>query len=694
MFQQSLWSAALAALLMFPSSSSAQDPAPESTSSQPASSDPAARSEATYFDEVIVTGARDQAPSTVVLDPKAPQQPLPAHDGASLLRTIPGFSQVRKGGIDADPVFRGQAGSRLGIVVDGTAVAGGCGNRMDPPTAYIAPVAFDRVEVVKGPQSVRHGGGHSAAVVIFERTSALLDDQTSRGHVALVGGSAERNDQSFDVTFGSNRATVRAIATRSANDDYRDGDGTTIHSRGERWSADLDLLWRPSDRGEIVLSAGRSDGEAAYADRAMDGIVFDRRAFALRGSWMFARARGPIEAEARAFSSEVDHLMDNFTLRTPIGARMASNPTRENLGARALARFAPAPSVEVELGAGWDRDQHTARATMNEDMMPLAGVSPTQDAEYSSFGSYAEATFKPRRGGSLVMGLRVDQWEAEDLRQRLGIGMMARPNPTASVSRDDLLWSSFVRWSSTPTNTTQLSVGLGTTTRFPDYWELFATDRQGESSISAFHLAPESTTQLDLGLRSANRTWLTSMSLFVADHRDLILLDNRTAAKPGITVSRNVEATTWGGEASVVRRFEQWRADATVAVVRGENRTDSVPLAQIPADELRLGLGWDDGTWSAGGLMRLVADQDRVDIGAGSIAGLDLGPSDGFAVLSLNGAWRPRPGWLVAVGVDNVLDESYVEHLSRSAAAIPGFDPIGRVAEPGRTLWLRLTLEW
>jgi iron complex outermembrane receptor protein len=694
MFQQFLWSASLAALLVFPSSASAQNPASDSTNPQPASGDPATRSESTYFDEVIVTGARDQAPSTVVLDPKAPQQPLPAHDGASLLRTIPGFSQVRKGGIDADPVFRGQAGSRLGIVVDGTAVAGGCGNRMDPPTAYITPTAFDRVEVVKGPQSVRHGGGHSAAVVIFERTSALLDDQTSRGHVALVGGSAERNDQSFDVTFGSNRGTVRAIATRSANDDYRDGDGTTIHSEGERWSADLDLLWRPSDRGEIVLSAGRSDGEAAYADRAMDGIVFDRRAFALRGSWMFASPRGPIEAEARAFSSEVDHVMDNFTLRVPTGPRMASNPTRENLGARALARLAPAPSVELELGASWDRDQHTTRATMNEDMMPLAGVSPTEDAEYSSLGSYAEVTYKPRRGGSLVLGLRADQWKAEDLRQRLGMGMMAPPNPTANATRDDLLWSTFVRWSSALTSATQLSVGLGTTTRFPDYWELFATDRQSETSTSAFLVDPESTTQFDLGLRSEGQRWLTSISVFVADHRDLILLDNRTATKPGITVSRNIDATTWGGEASVVRRWQQWRADATLAVVRGDNRTESVPLAQIPADELRLGLGWDDGTWAAGGLLRLVADQDRVDIGAGSIAGLDLGPSDDFAALSLNGAWRPRQGWLVAVGVDNVLDESYVEHLSRSAAAIPGFDPIARVAEPGRTLWLRLTLEW
>ncbi|HKJ90377.1 MAG TPA: hypothetical protein VJ960_04550, partial [Oceanipulchritudo sp.] len=52
-------------------------------------------------------GAR---PLSVVLDPKAPAQPIPAQDGAEILRAIPGFTVIRKGGTDGDPVLRGMAG--------------------------------------------------------------------------------------------------------------------------------------------------------------------------------------------------------------------------------------------------------------------------------------------------------------------------------------------------------------------------------------------------------------------------------------------------------------------------------------------------------------------------------------------------------------------------------------------------------
>ena len=57
-------------------------------------------------EEIVVAGARMNEPLTVVTDPKAPRQPLPAHDGADYLKTIPGFSVIRKGGTDGVPVFR------------------------------------------------------------------------------------------------------------------------------------------------------------------------------------------------------------------------------------------------------------------------------------------------------------------------------------------------------------------------------------------------------------------------------------------------------------------------------------------------------------------------------------------------------------------------------------------------------------
>lgn len=75
--------------------------------------------EATTLGQVVVTAPAMDAPLTVTTDPRAPRQPVPAHDGADYLKNIPGFSVIRKGGTDGDPVFRGMAASRLGILLDG-----------------------------------------------------------------------------------------------------------------------------------------------------------------------------------------------------------------------------------------------------------------------------------------------------------------------------------------------------------------------------------------------------------------------------------------------------------------------------------------------------------------------------------------------------------------------------------------------
>src|SRR5437868_8880795 len=96
-------------------------------------------------------------PLVIVTDPKTPRQPLPASDGADYLNTIPGFTSVRSGGTNGDPVLRGMFGSRLNILANGMPTLGACPNRMDAPTSYIAPESYDKVTVVKGPQTVLYG---------------------------------------------------------------------------------------------------------------------------------------------------------------------------------------------------------------------------------------------------------------------------------------------------------------------------------------------------------------------------------------------------------------------------------------------------------------------------------------------------------------------------------------------------------
>jgi iron complex outermembrane receptor protein len=156
------------------------------------------------------------------------------------------------------------------------------------------------------------------------------------------------------------------------------------------------------------------------------------------------------------------------------------------------------------------------------------------------------------------------------------------------------------------------------------------------------------------------------------------------------TITRNVDASTWGGEADLGWRFaEHWKCDASLAYVRGENDTDARPLAQLPPLETRLGLAYTQRAWSAGALLRLVAVQDRIALNQGNIVGQDLGRTAGFGTVAINASWRATTRMRLTAGVDNVFDQTYAEHISRAGSMVPGFVQTARVNEPGRFLWLR-----
>ena len=663
---------------------------------------PAARAQVEPLEPVVVTAERDDAPLKVTTDPRKPRQPLPAHDGADYLKTIPGFSVIRKGGTDGDPVLRGMAGSRLGILLDGEHILGGCGGRMDPPTAYVFPEAFDRITVIKGPQGVLNGPGNSAGVVLFERDARRYAEPGAGFHGSLLGGSFGRHDEVLDARAGSPSGEARAIVTRSHSNDYEDGARQRVHSRYTRWSASAALAWTPDERTRLELTGATSDGEAAYADRAMDGTKFKRTNAGLR---LRKDGISPLveSVEVRAFHNYVDHVMDNYSLRafqpTAMMANPAvSNPDRETRGAKAVAGLRPGDDNRVAVGVDWQSNDHTVRNSMNQPAMPYDAKPRLDDASFSNRGVFGEWTHEHPGSGRLVAGLRLDRWRAEDRRATisLGKGPMAavRPNPTAGEERSDTLASGFARVErDLAGKATTLYAGLGRAQRFPDYWELFS-DREGVDSISAFGIRPERTTQVDAGVLHRAADWNASLSAFAGRIDDYILIQSgvaRTNPMRTAVVARNVDAKTRGLEAGLGYAFAgHWNADATLAWVRGDNDTDGTPLAQQPPLEARLVLAREGPKWSAGALLRAVARQGRVDPGKGNIAGQDIGPTAGFAIFSVNAGYRFSKSVTLTAGVDNLFDRTYAEHLSRAGAMMPGYVQTTRVNEPGRTYWLKL----
>lgn len=655
------------------------------------------------LDPYVVTSASVLSPLETSLDPTQPAQPLPAQDGADILKSIPGMSLIRKGGTDGDPVFRGMAGSRLGIQADGQICLGGCGSRMDPPTAYIFPAAYDSVRLLKGPQTVLYGPGQSAGVVLFENLE--VDIPQSGLITSLTFGSWNRLDTNIESTAAMDSLALSIAAIRTHSGDYSDGNGSKVHSEHTRWSIQPRLSYSPNENTLLELSAIKSDGEAAYADRSMDGIAFDRNSYSARFRQQNISPAFE-ELQLEIGYNYVDHVMDNFSLREFSPTMMmpnasVSNPERTTRLARVKARFAEfGTSGNLTLGLDHQADTHRLRSTMNEDTMPYEGMARDETAQFHQLGAFFEYTHPLSENHRLVTGLRLDQWSVDDRRESIRIGMMQRqPNPTANSTDDTALTSGFLRWERTgATPADRLFVGIGHVERFPDYWELFRYE--GADSLSAFSVQPEGTTQVDIGagFNLVNRGSLT-LSAFYNDIRDFILIDS-TFSKPDAmgsfrkaTVARNIAARTWGAEAALSWAFsESLFLESTIAHTFGGNETDGLPLAQIPPLEATASLKWKHHAWTLGTLLRAVDQQDRVAPGQGNIAGQDLGTSEGFATIALHATWDPTQRVRLAFGIDNLLDKTYSEHLSRAGAAVVGYIQTTQINEPGRTFWTRIDI--
>ncbi|MDR6949163.1 iron complex outermembrane receptor protein [Pseudomonas sp. 2957] len=649
----------------------------------------------------VITAIAPSSPLTIVTNPKDPRQPVPASDGGDYLKTIPGFALVRNGGTNGDPVLRGMFGSRLNILTNGSMMLGACPGRMDAPTSYISPETYDSLTVIKGPQTVLWGPGASAGTVLFDREPENFGELGTRVNASLLAGSHGRFDKVVDAAAGGPLGYVRVIGNTAHSDDYRDGNNDIVASRYDKWNGDVALGWTPDADTLIELTAGKGDGEARYAGRGMDGSQFLRESLGLRLEK--SNISEVLEKlEAQVYYNYADHVMDNYTLRTPSGTGMmagpmASNVDRRTLGARIKATWRWA-DVQLITGLDAQTNEHRQRSSMGIDT--YKDLPYSKDADFHNYGVFSEMTWYAAERDRLITGARVDRASAKDYRQTTGSGMMSRPNPTADDTRADTLPSGFIRYEHDLADSpTTLYAGLGHAQRFPDYWELFSPKSGPAGSVNAFDsIKPEKTTQFDFGVNYKSADLEAWASGYIGVVRDYILFDY-TPGMMGMSTSRaeNIDARIMGGELGAAYNLtDHWKADATLAYAWGKNSSDGSALPQMPPLDARFGLTYSEAKWSAGALWRVVAAQHRIDANKGNVVGKDYAQSSGFGVFSLNGAYRINQHWKVSSGVDNLFGKAYAEHLNLAGNAgfgYPANDPQA-LNEPGRTLWTKVDMSF
>lgn len=635
---------------------------------------------------IVVTAQQGNDANGLIVhaDPKQPTQPIPAVDGAAYLQSIVGFNQIKNGGANGDVTFRGMFGSRIKILTDGTENLGACPSRMDNPASYVSPESYDKITVVKGPQTVQYAHTGSAATVIFEREpEQLTSEKPYRGQASVMLGSYGRLDQNVEAAVGDESKYARLNANRSVADSYQDGAGNTVPSDWEKWNADLAFGWTPNEDTWVELKGGKSDGEAVYAGRSMDGSKFARESLGLH---IEKKNLSEVikKIEAQVDYSYNDHVMDNFSLRefTPAGGMsmpMASNVARRTINSR-VAMTTDWDRISLVSGLDVQNNKHSARKGMMNTYKDKPRVT---DMDFQSYGAFGELSYTFNDQHKLVTGARVDQAKIDNL--------------ATDTERKETLPSGFIRIESELAEHVKTYAGLGYVERVPDYWELFSTKYHQSTGTTFADLENEKTAQFDAGYQYEQGAFKSWASVYAGLIQDYILVAYTPTGSMGRleAKSRNVDATIAGAEAGVAYQLtDHIQADISAMYAWGENTTDHTALPQIAPLEGRFNLRYVQDKYNLGLLWRVVAAQDRTSSREGNIIGYDVADSKGFSTLALNATYKLMNDVDLAVGIDNVFDKNYAEHLNKLGSSGFGYAATEQFNNIGRNYWARISMKF
>jgi iron complex outermembrane receptor protein len=160
---------------------------------------------ATPGSEIIVTGLlpvarQDMLSGVAVVDGKALAQATRPSIGETLAH-VPGVSATSFGPSASRPVLRGLQGERVRLLTDGLGAID-VSNTSADHAAVINPLLADRIEVLRGPQSLLYGSSAIGGVVnVIDRRipTSIPDEPVHIGATATYGSAADERSAAGSV---------------------------------------------------------------------------------------------------------------------------------------------------------------------------------------------------------------------------------------------------------------------------------------------------------------------------------------------------------------------------------------------------------------------------------------------------------------------------------------------------------------
>lgn len=616
-------------------------------------------------------------------------------DAAELLTRVPGAAVVRNGAQTGIVQVRGLFNERVRVRVDGMSITPACPNHMDPPLHYVGLESLDMLDVIVGATPVSQGGDSLVgSIEAKSRPPRFAADATWQPNARVELGYASGN--------GAKQAAVEMGAFNDVLNlrylgGYQDA-GNYDSARGEvadtGYTNVRHALAAAYKHGSGVweLEAGtHRASDVGTPTLPMDMVKddADRIRLAFKGD-------SPLgQLEAQVYRHEIDHLMDNFSLRPLAGpSRMVAPATSDDTGLT-VALANPAGNGTMKLGMEVHmNDFNMIQQNLTAPTLPIQDTF--RDSERDRYGIYGEWEGSIAPSWRMNAGLR-----GEVVRMDTGdIVNTFLADPTAFNTRDHSL--SDTNLDATVALSRALQAGLSVEgaltrrTRSPSILERFlwtptsasAGQADGRTYLGNLDLDPEVAHGVNLGVKLRQSDLRAQAGVFWQEVSDFIQgQPHPTLVANGLPVLQytNVNARLWGAEASLNKQIGALELGSWVSFTRGENTDNGDNLYRIAP--LRGGVSADYRmqSWQVGGEWIVSARKEDVATYNGEQE------TPGYGVLNLHAGVTPMKNLSVTAGVDNVFDKLYYDPLAGVNYVIGSSVPVGALMPAmGRSLYVKM----
>lgn len=613
-----------------------------------------------------------------------------------LFKDVKGFGISKRGAYASEPVFRSFKYEELNVQYDGgMKILNACPSRMDPITTHMIPEEVEKIEIVKGPFTVRFGENFGGIINIVTKSNT---DYEEGFHGSLETGYESNGGNSVSAvsfTFVSKKVDINVNGSYRDFGDYEDGNGTEVPSSFKTADYSVNIGVNPTENQRLKFSWRQSfASDILHAGLPMDS-PYDN---SLLGGidYKIQQISEKIESfSIKVFYAYVDHLMTNEG--RPNFAMTASSSPVESWTSGGKIEFVIKASDNIRIFTGLDAnfidregDRTRIVKMMNGMLLPAPKTFVDkiwQDANLNDIGIFGEGKFKIVDFTTLTAGIRADfistgiDDPAADFELLYGgeIHDQSEVNISANAS---------LKYQKNNFQA-QLALGRGvrTASMIERYINHFNVNNDPYEYVGNPYLNPEVNNQIELSFVKNLQHFEIGASVFYSFLQDYI------TAKVNPDIPRKYMPTTppiyakqfinvdkamqTGFEFTFnVKANESLKFTSDLSYTWAQNLDFDEPLAQIPPFMAVLGLEFEQNKYFLALKSRIVAEQNRI-----SDTYME-NKSPSFSTLDFRAGFEPLLGLSVGAAVLNIFDTTYYEHLNFSYSNSNSLS--GEIYEPGR----------